>query len=292
MPGEVERRARRHRPDDGEERTGEPRRQRTADEHDHHDRSGETERRPMHVARSPQDEHELIEGVLARDREAEHLAQRRDADLDADAGEEPDQHGLREEIGEEAELEQPREEQVASRQQRHQPRERLVPRAPGRRQLRESVGDDRCGRRVRRHDQAARGAERRERHHWQEERVKAGDDGGAGDTRIAEHLGDVHRGEREPGQDVAHGFSPVDRPEAPEEPRRARPPRRVVRHAHAAAELAMGGPRRRGVPVASTCNRPGFMAISPSAPVVYVGALALVAILVIGRSALRRKAAQ
>jgi hypothetical protein len=46
-----------------------------------------------------------IDGAVGRDSDAEHLAEHGDADLHADAGEESDEHGPRQEIGEESELE-------------------------------------------------------------------------------------------------------------------------------------------------------------------------------------------
>ena len=48
---------------------------------------------------------DLVDGAGAVNRHAEHLAEHRDADLETDAREKADQHGLREEVGEEAELE-------------------------------------------------------------------------------------------------------------------------------------------------------------------------------------------
>ena len=49
---------------------------------------------------------QLDERLSRGDRQAEHVAEHADRDLETDPGEEADQHGPREEVGEEAEPEQ------------------------------------------------------------------------------------------------------------------------------------------------------------------------------------------
>ena len=75
------------------------------DEHDRHDRPADAKRRHMDVRQTADDLGELLNRPVGVDRDAQHLAEHRDADLEADAGEKADQHGLRKEVGEEAELE-------------------------------------------------------------------------------------------------------------------------------------------------------------------------------------------
>ena len=67
-------------------------------------------------------------------RDAEHVAEHRDADLDAHAREKADEHGTRQEIGKEPEPEDPRQQQQRRGQQRHHSDQRHVrarwPQAP------------------------------------------------------------------------------------------------------------------------------------------------------------------
>ena len=91
----------------------------------------------MYLWQAADDLGELLDRPAAVDRHAEHLAEHRDTDLESDAGEKADEHGLREKVREEAELEQPRQQQIGGRQQRHQPRERDVVFA-GQRAMRDS----------------------------------------------------------------------------------------------------------------------------------------------------------
>ena len=83
-----------------------------------------------------------------------------------------------------------------------------------RRHARERAGKDRGGRGVRRHDQMARRAEQGEADQRQQHGIEAGDDRRAGDARVAEHLRDVHRGERHAGQRILQGLARLQRHEA------------------------------------------------------------------------------
>ena len=63
----------------------------------------------MDVWKSAADLIELEDGFVGIGRDTEHLSEDGDAYLEADAGEKSDKHGLGEEVGDEAELEQARE---------------------------------------------------------------------------------------------------------------------------------------------------------------------------------------
>ncbi len=63
----------------------------------------------MDVWKSTADLVELEDGFVGIGGDAEHLSEDGDADLEADTGEKSDEHGLGEEVGDEAELEQARE---------------------------------------------------------------------------------------------------------------------------------------------------------------------------------------
>ena len=78
---------------------------------------------------------------------------------------------------------------------------------------------------ISRHDEMARGAEDGEGDERQKDRVKAGDDGRAGDAGIAENLRNVHRGEGHAGECVPQPLARLDREKAAEnvEPHRAGP---------------------------------------------------------------------
>jgi hypothetical protein len=155
-PGEVEDGARRNRARDGEEGTWHARCEDAAAEHHHHHRRRQAQRRSVHVVELADELADLFDGPPAVQRDAHHLPQDGDADLNADAGEESDQHRLREEVGEEAELEQPRRQQADGGQQRHQARQGHVVVAGDRRHRHQPAGEDRCRRRIRRYHQVAR----------------------------------------------------------------------------------------------------------------------------------------
>ena len=59
----------------------------------------------MQMRQPTDDLGELLDRPVGVDRHTQHLAEHRDADLEADAGEKADQHRLRKEVGQEAELE-------------------------------------------------------------------------------------------------------------------------------------------------------------------------------------------
>ena len=62
-----------------------------------------------------------------------------------------------------------------------------------------------------RHDQMARGAEHGEGDQRQQHGVEAGDDGRAGDARVAQNLRNVHRCERHAGKRVPRCLARLDR---------------------------------------------------------------------------------
>ena len=106
-------------------------------------------------------------------------------------------------MGEKTEAEDPRKKQQSARHQRHQARQRNVPRAPG-------IGDQ-CGanhgrrRGVGSDHQMPRRAEDGERQQRQQKRVEPGDYRGADNLRIAHHLGNSQRGQRDARHDFRNG---------------------------------------------------------------------------------------
>ena len=189
--------------DDSDERHRQARQRLPTSENrrDHERRYGN--RRTMDLGETADELAQLIDGAMRRHGDAEHLAEHGDADLDADAGEESDEHGPRQEIGEESELEEPREQKQRGGEQRERADERHVPLAARRGHFGKPAGEDRRGRRVGRHDQVPRRSEDRERHRRQHQRVKAGDDRRTGDPRVAQHLRNVHRREHHACDGVA-----------------------------------------------------------------------------------------
>ena len=142
-------------------------------------------------------------GFARRDGDTDHVAEHRRTDLHADTDQKADQRRAGQEIGEKAELENAGEHEQPGCQQRDHADERHVVLAGRLGHARERAGEDRGGRRIRRHDEMARRAEDREGDERQENRVEAGDDRRSGDPRVAEHLRDVHRGQRQAGPGVA-----------------------------------------------------------------------------------------
>ena len=59
-----------------------------------------------------------------------------------------------------------------------------------------------CRGRVSRDEEVARPTEKGEGDHWKEQRVESGDDGNSSDAGIAHRLGNVHRGQGNPGEDL------------------------------------------------------------------------------------------
>ena len=154
--------------------------------------------------------------------DAEHVAEHRDADLHSDPGQKPDQHRARQEIGQEAGLEDAREQKQRRRLQRQHADQRHVAVARRAAPCGKRAGEDRSGRRIGRDHQMARRAEDGESDEGQENGVKAGDDRRAGDAGVAEHLRNVHRGERHAGEGVAQRLARLIG---------RRPPRTLIRAA-------------------------------------------------------------
>ncbi len=201
-------------PDHHHERDGKPRSEPFSDEdgRNHENRQAEGQRAESRqaFAHLPQ----LPERPVRLHVDAEHPSEHGDADLDADAGEKADEGGARQEVGEEAQLEDPREQQEAGGQEGQHADQRHVFRARDRRHARKRARKDRRGGRVGRHDQMARRAEQGEADERQEHGVEAGDDRRAGDARVAQHLGDVHRCEGDAGQRILQGLARLQRHEA------------------------------------------------------------------------------
>ena len=127
----------------------------------------------------------------------EHPADLAHGDLDADTGQEADEHAAGQEVGDEAELEQARRDQ---QDRAHEGGERrhldVLGGLGGLAHCHQPGGQDRRRRRVRADDQVARRPEDREEQDRQEQRVQTRDHRRSGDLRVAHHLGDGEGGER------------------------------------------------------------------------------------------------
>jgi len=169
-------------------------------EHDRDDRDRHHDVPPVHVREHADGVHELAHGLPARGGDPEHVGQLRDRYLDAGAGQEPDQHGAGQEVGQEAEPGQPGREQHRAGQQRGQPGQLDVSGRARHRQAGERGGEDDRGRGIRGHHEVAGRTEDGVHRHREKHRVQAGDQGHPGDLGVAENRGDAEGGEREAGQ--------------------------------------------------------------------------------------------
>ena len=128
-----------------------------------------------------------------------------------DPGEEAEQHGAGQEVGQEAEPGQPGQQQQPAGEQRASPASPTYAADAGVGQPDQRAGQDGRGGRVRRHDQVPGRTQHGEHGQRQQQRVQAGHHRHPGDPRVAEHLGDAQRGQRDPGQQVPGQRGPADR---------------------------------------------------------------------------------
>ena len=98
---------------------------------------------------------EPAQRAAARGTDPEHVRELPGSHLDADAGEEPDQHRAGQEIGQESEPGQPGQQQQPAGQQRCQPGQPHVFRRPSRRQPGQGRAEQGRGGGVRADDQVA-----------------------------------------------------------------------------------------------------------------------------------------
>ena len=169
-------------------------------DHDRDDRDRDRHVGPVHVREHADGVHELGQGLPARGGDPEHVGQLPGRYLDADAGQEPHQHGTGQEVGQEAEPGQPGREQHRASQQGRQPGQPDVSLRARHRQAGERGGEYGRGRGIRGHHEVAGRTEDGVRRHRQEHRVQAGDQGHPGDLGVAENRGDAEGGKREAGQ--------------------------------------------------------------------------------------------
>ena len=155
--------------------------------------------------------------------QAEHPADLAERDLDADARQEAGQHGAREKIREKAEPDDAGHEQEGGRHQGEQARQGDVLVGAGGREAGEAGGEDCGGRGVGAHHEVSGRPEHGEQHHRDEHGVKAGDRRRAGDLGVTQHLGDRERRKGETGDDLGGHLRTVDRQQALEQRRTARP---------------------------------------------------------------------
>ena len=155
--------------------------------------------------------HQLGHGGLARGADPEHVRQLPGRDLDADPGQEADQHGAGQEVGQEGEPGQPGGQQHPGGQQRRQPGQLHVGRRARHRHPGQRGGEDGRGGRVRGHDEMPGRAEDGEDRHREQHRVQPGDQRHPGDLGVAEDLGDAQGGQREAGERVGGQPGSLDR---------------------------------------------------------------------------------
>ena len=182
--------------------------------------------------------------LFARRGHPEHVGKLPGRHLDADAGQEPDQHGAGQEVRQEPEPGQPGEQQHRPGQQGREPGQLDVAWRPGHRETGQRGGEDDRGRGVRGHHQVARRSEDGEHGHRQQHRVQAGHHRHPGDLRVAEDLGDAQGGQRQAGEHIGGYLGPVDRQQPPHRGQRPQPsslagPRRI-RQRHSTPRFPCG----------------------------------------------------
>ena len=153
--GEVERGAGGDRSHHREQRNRQARGEAMADEDASRHQRGQRRGRDIEPRQAPQDLPGLHQRAMRLDRHTEHVAEHRDADLNADAGEKPDQHRAREEIGEKSELQHPRQKQKHRGQQRRHADQRHILLAQGRRHGGQRAREDGRGGGIGRHHEMA-----------------------------------------------------------------------------------------------------------------------------------------
>ena len=183
----------------------------------------------MHVRQIVQHVSQLQDGPVRADFQAQHFAQHGNADLKPHSGKEADQDGLREEVSQKAQLEQPRGQQQHGRQQRDQAGQLHIPSAAQRRHADESAGENCRSGGVGGNHQVTRRAKRGEGQRRQQQGIESRDDRRAGDLGVAQRLRDVHRRKLKAGQGIAKSPRSAQRAQALKQIPRA-PDRRVVAH--------------------------------------------------------------
>ena len=155
----------------------------------------------------------LFEPVAAALGDAEQVRDLPRQHLDADAGEESDQHRRAKEVPDEAQPQQTRHEQQRTADQRRQAGHGepvlRAGRDSGDAETAQARGEHRGGGRVRAHDEQPRGAQQDEDQGGEDDRVEPGHDRRPGNGRVAHHLGNRHSGQRETGDDVADQPGPL-----------------------------------------------------------------------------------
>ena len=112
--GEVQSCAGRGGSDDGKQRARHRRSEPAKSEDGSKHKNGDEQRRKMYMVKVAADVVELSDGPVGGTLQTEHLGQNGDANLKSDPRKKAREHGLREEVGDEAELQQTREEQESS----------------------------------------------------------------------------------------------------------------------------------------------------------------------------------
>ena len=208
--GEVERLDGQDAEEDDDERGGDRRRQPAETEQDDQRRETDGEGLPLGVAEVGDDVPHLLEEVVALSFDAEELGDLADDDRQREADDEPLQHRLGDEVGEEAEPRQPGDEREESRgegEQRREGGEILIRPAGG--QVGHRRRRQRGGRRHRPDDEMPAAAERRVEDQRGRGGVQADDRRDAGDRGVGQRLGHQHRPDGQPGDDVAAQPAPV-----------------------------------------------------------------------------------
>ena len=155
---------------------------------------------------------ELPQRAVAAPLQAQHAGDLPQRDLNADPGQEPDQHGAREEVGQESQAHDARQNQenrghqrqhAGQRQVLHPSRSDAIPTRPAARMaaVAESAPTTRC------REEPNNGEQRRGDEHG----VETGDHRRAGDLGVAHHLWDGDCGKRDTGKDFSRDPSGRDR---------------------------------------------------------------------------------
>ncbi|EXI71503.1 MAG: hypothetical protein AW07_03565 [Candidatus Accumulibacter sp. SK-11] len=154
---------------------------------------------------------DLEQRIVARSLQAEHARHLEQRDLYTDAGEETDENGTREEIGEKTEPQNPCGEHQNPCHQRQQAAQRQPLVRATHRHAGQTGGDHRRRRRIGANRQMARRPENGEQRHRNEDRVEPGDHRRADDLGVTHRARDGECCQRQSGKDVARQAGAIDR---------------------------------------------------------------------------------
>ncbi|EXI65664.1 MAG: hypothetical protein AW08_03035 [Candidatus Accumulibacter adjunctus] len=239
---------------DGDQPAGHAIRDSPATEDHHHNGERDAHRVSIAVANQPQVAGDLEQRVVARSLQAEHARYLEQRHLHTDAGEEADENGTREEIGEETEAQDACGEHQHAGDQRQQAAQRQPLVRAAHRHAGEAGGDDRRRRRIGTHRQMSRRPENGEQRHRDEDGVEPGDHRRTDDLGVTHGARDGERGQGQSGQDIARQAGAIDRQNPLQNGQPKAPSFALLCHRPLAIHVG-SAPRRRPCPCAASAPR-------------------------------------